>query len=196
VNDNTIGRSPTHTPNIRNVLTAVAAPAGSPIRAGRNNLLGDSIFSTLNPPGVDFGALEINGPAITEPEAPRIVTPEWWPEFARPADDPLDEAPQNITAPFLLWFGGPLDLVEPNILPVPTLGTALTIARGGWRSLLRSAPFEYRWLRGGVEISSATASAYVLTGDDMGQPIVGQARGQGPDGRWGDWASTAAVTPA
>jgi hypothetical protein len=70
-------------------------------------------------------------------------------------------------------------------IPVPT-GTAssgheLSCARANWRHIESPEP-EYRWLRGGVEISGATSAKYTLLPEDEGQAIQCQEIGKGEGG--------------
>ncbi|MDQ1569799.1 MAG: hypothetical protein QOF79_473 [Actinomycetota bacterium] len=71
------------------------------------------------------------------------------------------------------FTSAPLDLRSAfSTTPIPTVtgnaivGSTLTADPGTWAPTQDS--FGYQWLRGGTPIPDATASTYVLTGDDLG----------------------------
>lgn len=58
----------------------------------------------------------------------------------------------------------------PKVLGVPAVSEALTCYEGGWTGS-KPLMFEFRWLRNGVVIPSATGSAYIVEPVDEGQSL-------------------------
>lgn len=69
--------------------------------------------------------------------------------------------------------GAPTNTVLPAITGTATVGQTLTGSTGTWTSATAETPtYTRQWRRDGVAISAATASTYVLVGDDSGTDIT------------------------
>lgn len=64
----------------------------------------------------------------------------------------------------------PANTVLPAITGTTTEGQTLTVSNGTWTNTPDS--YARQWRRGGVAISGATATTYVLTADDVGSLIT------------------------
>lgn len=86
----------------------------------------------------------------------------------------------------------PVNTVAPSLTPVQAqgvpVGTLLTIEQGSWQG--NPAPtFSYRWLRGGVAITGATATTYRTTAADVDKVLRGEVTATSGNG-----AASAATT--
>jgi hypothetical protein len=69
------------------------------------------------------------------------------------------------------WASTPINSVLPAITGDTGLGDTLTASTGTWLGQ-RSPTFTYQWKRGGVAISGATSSTYVITVDDIATTLT------------------------
>ena len=79
----------------------------------------------------------------------------------------------------------PTNTVAPVASGIAIVGQTLTTTDGTWTGSPLLFTYSYQWQRGGVDISGATSSTYVLVGADSGQDIrceVTASNGVSPDG--------------
>lgn len=73
----------------------------------------------------------------------------------------------------------PVNSVLPAITGTVTVGQTLSLSSGTWTD---SPTYTYAWLRSGVAIAGATASTYIITRSDIGNPLVGRVTATNIDG--------------
>lgn len=69
------------------------------------------------------------------------------------------------------WPGNSAPVGLPTISGTATEGETITADAGGVTDADGLGTFSYQWLRSGAQISGATGTTYVLTGDDVGETI-------------------------
>ena len=69
---------------------------------------------------------------------------------------------------------GTLTSVAPTISGTVKVGSTLTVSRGKWTS---GTTFKYQWYASGKAIKGATSTTFVLTADQLGEPITVKVTG-------------------